>query len=226
LESATSILFKTMKNPVTKILLAAALICAAIPSGAADQKIGTIDLRKVFDKYYKTIQSTVSLKQEAGEMEKERGQMIADEKKHEEEWRKLIDKANDQAVSAEERDKSKKAAEQKYSELESDKQAITEFDRVATSRLGEKERQRRDAIVAEIRNLLNADAKAAGYTMVVDSSGESANMTPVLLYSNGQNDLTDTLIKELNATAPPGSLDTNLPAASTSNLINSPVAPR
>ena len=34
--------------------------------------------------------------------------------KHKDEWQKLIDKANDQAVSAEERDKSKKAAEKNY----------------------------------------------------------------------------------------------------------------
>ena len=105
--------------------------------------------------------------------------------------------ANDQAVSAEERDKSKKAAEEKYRELESDKQSITEFDRVASTRLHEKEQQRRDDIVKEIRVVLNADAKAAGYTMVLDPSGESANMVPVVLYTNGQNDLTDALIKEV-----------------------------
>jgi hypothetical protein len=39
-------------------------------------------------------------------------------------------------------------------------------------------------------------------------------MTPVVLYSNGQSDMTDALIKELNAAAPPGSLDTNTPATS------------
>jgi hypothetical protein len=43
-------------------------------------------------------------------VEKERAQMVESGRKHEDEWRKLIDKANDQAISAEERDKSKKAA--------------------------------------------------------------------------------------------------------------------
>jgi hypothetical protein len=41
----------------------------------------------------------------------------------------------------------------------------------------------------------------------LDISGDSANMTPVVLYSSGVNDLTETLIKELNAAAPAGSLD-------------------
>jgi hypothetical protein len=51
-------------------------------------------------------------------------------------------------------------------------------------------------------------------------------MAPVVLYSNGQDDLTDSIIAELNAAAPPGSLDlkTNTPSlSSTNNLLN--VAP-
>ncbi len=198
-----------MKKLIPFIVITAAWLALAAAAPAADQKIGTVDLRKVFDKYYKTLQSTASLKLEAADMEKERKQMLESAEKHKDDWQKLIDKANDQAVSAEERDKSKKAAEQKYIELESDKQNITEFDRAASQRLREKELQRRDAIVKEIRQVLDVDAKAGGYTIVLDPSGESQNMVPVVLYNNGQNDLTDALIKELNSTAPPGALETN-----------------
>jgi outer membrane protein len=203
-----------MKKLISLIFITAALLASAVAARAADQKIGTVDLRKVFDRYYKTVQSTASLKMEAADMDKERKQMLESAEKHKEDWQKLIDKANDQAVSSEERDKSKRQAEQKYIELETDKQNITEFDRAASQRLREKELQRRDAIVKEIRQILDADAKAGGYTMVLDPSGESQNMVPVVLYNNGQNDLTEALIKELNATAPPGALDTNsVPAA-------------
>jgi Skp family chaperone for outer membrane proteins len=198
-----------MKKFISLIAITAALLALTGAAQAADQKIGTVDLRKVFDRYYKTIQSTASLKMEAADMDKERKQMLDSAEKHKEDWQKLIDKANDQAVSTEERDKSKKDAEQKYIELETDKQNITEFDRAASQRLREKELQRRDAIVKEIRQILDADAKAGGYTIVLDPSGESQNMVPVVLFTNGQNDLTEALIKELNSTAPPGALDTN-----------------
>lgn len=185
----------------------AVLLALASVGDAADQKIGTVDMTKVFEKYYKTIQSNAAIKLEAGDMEKEGKQMIDNAEQHKTEWQKLVDKANDQAVSSEERDRSKKAAEQKYMELETDKQAITQFNQVATSRLREKQLQRRDDIVKEIRQILNIDAKAAGYTMVIDVSGQSQNMVPVILYTTGQNDMTDALIKELNSTAPPGTLD-------------------
>jgi Skp family chaperone for outer membrane proteins len=203
--------------PFTFAILAVGLLACANSASAADLKIATVDLRKVFDKYYKTVQSTAGIRQEALDIDKEHKALMDNAKTDEDEWRKLIDKANDQAVSAEERDKSKKAAEEKYGQLEGDKQQITEFDRVSSSRMHDKEQQRRDDIVKEIRQVLNADAKAGGYTMVLDTSGESANMVPFVLYAHGQTDLTDALIKELNATAPPGALDA--PAAT--NSLNS-----
>jgi Skp family chaperone for outer membrane proteins len=207
---------------LTQICLLSASLFGLVNSGwAAEQKIATFNLRKAFDSYYKTIQSTAALKQEAGEVDKERTQRIEIGRKHEEEWRKLIDQANDQSLSAEERDKAKKAAADKYAELEADKQYINTFDREASARLHEKERIRRDDIVKEIQGVVAAHAKAAGYTMVLDPSGESANLVPVVLYSNGQDDMTDGIIKELNVAAPPGSLDTNTPAASSST--NSPL---
>lgn len=205
-----------MKTQSPYIWALAALICAAAPAGA-EQKIAIVDLNKVFEKYYKTIQSNISLRQERSEMEKEHMDMVADEKKHEEDWQKLIDKANDQAISADERDKSNKEAQQKYAQLETEKQSIQEFDRIAYTRMQEKQRQKRDDIVKEIQGVLNADARQAGYAMVLDVSGESANMAPVVLYNNGQYDMTQALIKELNATAPPGSLDTNAPPSASSS---------
>jgi Skp family chaperone for outer membrane proteins len=179
----------------------------ALAGSVSDQKIATVDLAKVFDKYYKTLRSQTALKQEATDMQKEREDMIEAEKKQEDEWQKLVDKAEDQAVSPEERTKSKKAAEDQFREVKSAEQSIQEYDRASSAKLREKERQRRDAIVKEIRGVLDADAKAGGYTLVLDVSGESANMAPVVLYSSGLNDLTDNLIKELNSGAPSMSAD-------------------
>ena len=168
----------------------------------ADQKIATVDLAKVFESYYKTVRSTEALKQEATDMQKERKDMVDVAQKQEGELQKLIDKEQDQAVSAEERAKSKKAAQDKYRELEVAKQNIQEYNRASNARLEEKKRQRRDDIVKEIRGVLDAEAKAGGYTLVLDISGESANMAPIVLFSSGINDLTENLIKELNAGAP------------------------
>jgi len=88
-----------------------AIRAQAAPS---EQKIAIVNLTNVFEKYYKTIRSSQAIKQEASEMEKERLEMIDAGKKTETEWHKLIEQSEDQVISAEERAKSKKAAEEKY----------------------------------------------------------------------------------------------------------------
>lgn len=193
--------------------LAAFFICSLLTCAAqAQTKIGLIDLRKVFDNYYKTKQADVTLKEEAAGLEKEIKQMVEDFKKGEAEWKKLLDKANDQAVSAEERASSKQAAESKLRELKELEQIVAQFQRSSKANLTEKQRRKRDAILLEIREVVNAKAKAGNFTMVVDSAASSMNDTPIVMYTNGDNDLTDSVLSQLNASAPPGSLTPSKPA--------------
>ncbi|MEO7299356.1 MAG: OmpH family outer membrane protein [Verrucomicrobiota bacterium] len=186
-----------------KIVIAFGVFSLLISAAHAQPKIALIDLRKVFDEYYKTKQADANLKDEAGDLEKQRKEMLEDLKKGEEDWKKLIDKSNDQAMAAEERANSKKAAEKKYLELKDTEQTVAQFERSSRAKLGEKQRRKRDAILVEIREIVNKKAKAAGYTMVVDSAASSINDTPVILYNNGENDLTTNVLTQLNASAPP-----------------------
>lgn len=188
------------------ILICAAFALAAssvVAQGAPGSvKIGVIDLRRVFESYYKKVQTDEAFKAEAESMDKEHKDMIEDARKAEEAYKKQIDNANDMAVSKDERDKAKAAAEDKYRDLVNRKDAIDQYDRQAMARLQEEKRQKRDVLVQDIKEHLVAQAKAGGYNLVLDTSGESANMLPVAIYANGLPELTDALIKELNAGAP------------------------
>lgn len=201
-----------MKRTIQFLAVAAGLmgICAMAQTNGGtpvQQKIATVDLQKVFDKYYKTVISQSALKDEAAELQKERNDMVTSAKKQEADWQKMIDRSEDQALSADERARAKKDAEEKLRDLKTSEQAIQEYDRASSAKLQEKQRTRHDEIVKEIRNVLNAEAQAAGYTLVLDVSGDSANTVPVVIYSKGLNDMTDGLIKELNASAPPAPVD-------------------
>jgi outer membrane protein len=165
-------------------------------------KIATVDLRKIFDNYYKTKQADEILKKEADEVQKDRKDMIDKYKAMEGDWKKLIDRANDQAISGDERDKAKQQAEKTLVQLRETEQAVNDYDRVAQQKLFEKKKLKWDAIVTEIRQVVNTKSKAAGYNMVIDTSGDTMNNTPMILYTDGQSDFTDAILKELNATAP------------------------
>ena len=173
---------------------------------AAQTRMGTIDLRKVFDEYYKTKAADSMLKDMAADLEKERKSYTEQYKKSTDEYKKALDDANNQAVSSDEREKRKKAAEGKLLEIKELESTINQFDNTSRSSLEEKQKQARDKILVEIRNVINTKAKAAGYGLVVDTAAETINRTPVLLYSSGENDITTSVLAQLNATAPPGSL--------------------
>lgn len=171
-------------------------------SAWAQGRLATVDLRKVFDNYWKTKQADVALKDRFADMEKEHKNMLDDWKKAKDDYQNLLADANNQALSSDERDKRKRSAEDKLKYIKDTEDSIGQFEKQARTTIDEQRTRMRDNIVGEIRNLLNAKAKAAGYSLVLDTTAESFNRTPVVLYSNNENDLTDTILQQLNASAP------------------------
>jgi len=174
------------------------LSCSAWAQG----RIATIDLLKVFDKYWKREQAGAVLKERLTDMEKEFKNMAADYDKAKDEYQKHLAGANDQAVSQDERDKRKRSAEDKLKYLKDQEDTMRQYRAQATTTLDEQGRRMRENILGDIRTLVNAKAKSAGYSMVIDTSSESAKGTPIVLFSTNENDITDSILLQLNSTAP------------------------
>lgn len=186
-----------------KCMTLAALVAV---SAQAQPKIAVVDMKKAFDSYYKTKQAEAQIKERATDSDKVYKGMIEDYKKANEDYRKLIDSSNDQAVSTDEREKRKKSAESKLMELQEIEKSVKQFEQQARTSIGEMEKRMRDKIVAEIREVVNARARAGAFTMVMDLAAVTPYQTPIILFTSGENDLTDAIIKEINANAPAGSL--------------------
>ncbi len=191
-----------MRN-ILRIILPAVLLMTFLSSPAlAQQKIATVDMRKLFDGYWKTKQAETALNDRKAELDKEDRGFLDNLQKDRDEYQKLLDAAADQAISADERDKRKQAAADKYAEIKDSQTAIVQFERQAQATLGSQTQRMRSDIIKEITGAVTAKAKTAGYTMVVDAASDNANQTPVVLYNDGQNDLTAAILAQLNAGAP------------------------
>ena len=101
-----------MKFLRTTILTVSLLAFLSVPA-LAQTKIGTVDLRKLFDGYWKTKQAQAALNERKAQLDKDDKGMRDDLKKGSDEYQKLLEQANDQAISAEERDRRKTAAADK-----------------------------------------------------------------------------------------------------------------
>jgi Skp family chaperone for outer membrane proteins len=191
-------------------LLAAMVVFGFAFDCRAETRIATIDLRKVFDKYYKRAQAEQNFKDKGMAVEKEEKGMLDDYQKSKDEYEKLLAAANDQSVTPAERDKRKTVAETKLLDIKGQENSIKRFEENANEQLGLQRKKMIEQLLEDIRVAINAKARSAGYTMVVDTAAESMNQSPVVLYSDGSNDLTETILKQLNAAAPV--FDTNGPS--------------
>jgi len=204
-----------MINRRAKFLVALLLLSLVSGSAWAQERMATVDLRRVFDNYWKKKQAEAQLKERQTDMQKEDKNLISEFDRAREEYQKLLSGANEAALSNEERDKRKKAAEDKLKSLQELQVNIRQYEKTAETTIMEQTDRMRSNILNDIRAVVNAKAKAGGYTLVIDTAAETINKTPVFLYCNSQHDLTDEVLTQLNSTAPSdvtGS-DTAAPAA-------------
>ena len=119
----------------TKFLVTILLAAFAFAASAQQGKVGIIDLRMVFDDYHKTKTADARLKDQAADLDKERKVMMEQYQKATDDYKAALDGANDQAVSADEREKRKKAAESKLLDIKKLETDIGQFDRQARTTL-------------------------------------------------------------------------------------------
>jgi len=200
-----------MKTKILKMLAAMALAGSLAAAAQGQGRIATIDLRKIFDNYWKRQQAESALTERRTSMDKELKGFQDDYTKTREDYTKLLAASQDQSKSVEEREKSKTAAEKKLLEVKTSENTMRAFVENAQDQLRSQLKRMDDSLLQDIQAAVGAKAKATGYALVLDTSSESANRTPTVMYSSGENDLTAAILAQLNAGAPAFLKSTNSP---------------
>lgn len=180
------------------ILLSLAVLVLAVGLPASAQtKIASVDMKKLFNGYYKTKMAQTALTKETVDMQKELKQMAEGLDKARKDYKNLLDLANDPAISADERERRKQAASDKVKELGNSQAALEQFQRQAKAQLGEKEQRMVANLASEIQKAVAEKAKATGYNIVLNSAAGEA-----IIYAGPDGDLTSAVLEQLNAGAP------------------------
>jgi outer membrane protein len=198
-----------MKN--LRMILPVVLLMTVLSGSAfAQTKIATVDLKKLFDGYWKTKQAQSVINDRRVQLQKDDKSMQDDLTKSAKEYQQLLDQASDPAISDDERSRRNQAAANKQKQLQSSKAAIDQFERTAQSQLAEQFQRMREGILTDLKAAVVSKAKTSGYDLVLDSAAETANGTTVLVYSSGANDITEAVLAQINAGAP---IDVTSPAS-------------
>src|SRR5712671_2121525 len=144
---------------ISRTVLPALLLMTLLSGSAlAQTKIGTVDLKKLFDNYWKTKTAQTAMLESANQYEKDDKDMKEELKKSSDAYQKILLQVNDQGISTEERERRKQAADDKLKELQSSKTAIEQYERQARTTLAEKRQRMRENILGEIKVAVNAKA--------------------------------------------------------------------
>lgn len=187
-----------------KLLFCALLLFVPVSLASADLKVATVDLGKAFDQFYKTKEAAAHLKEKQDEAQKEIQDKVADYQRISDEVNKLDQESKDPTLSPEARAEKAKARDQRGADLQAAQRQIEEFRTERSNELKDELIRRRKEVVDEITKVITDYSGPQGYDMVIDkSSASAASGVPIVLYSSGKlPDITDAIIKQLNAGAP------------------------
>ncbi len=192
-----------------KILLAAVcLIILAGNTGAARKtktarlKIVVVDMDRLFLEYYKTKETDAVLKQKQGIYQAWTKKLNEARLRLEKEFTVLRDAAQNIALAGIEREKKRKAAEEKYQELKKKETELEQYVQQKTREYKELVSKRHKELLEEIYSEIRQYAVLKGYDFVFDKSGKTLNTIPVIIYSSQQHDITAEILDKLNRGQP------------------------
>ena len=189
-----------MKNTLVLSCLAALLAFGSATASAQNIKIGTVDMKRVFESYYKTkdAESKINEKRNAAKKELEDRMDVA--KKALEEVKKLDEDLQRPELSASAKAEKSRIRQEKAADLQNMDREIREFQQSQEKQLNELSVRMRAGIVEEINKVVEARVKAENYDIVFDKSGPSLNGVPIVLYSRENFDFTSDVVSALNKT--------------------------
>ena len=164
--------------------------------------IGVISLEKVYNGYWKTDVENKKLKTKQEEA-------LDRIKKLEESVRKegtvlgnMIKAMQDPRLAAAERSKRQQQVQTKQKELQQMQDAIRGFRERTQKDLELDMRKAREQIMEEIQQIVSVEAKKRELNLVLDHAARSAAIAPIVIFTDGENDLTEEVLRQLNLSDP------------------------
>ncbi|MEI6872652.1 MAG: OmpH family outer membrane protein [Verrucomicrobiota bacterium] len=190
-----------IKNILPLLAVSAVGIGFVPATHAADLKIGTIDMKSVFDNYSKTKEAEGKINEARNQAKKELDERLDVFNKAQEEARKINDEANKPELSEKMKAEKTKALNEKLQSLGTLQREVQEFQQTRERQLSEQSVRSRNALLEDINKVIADKVKSAGYDLVIDKSGQSLNAVGVVVFARDSFDFTNDIIAEINKTS-------------------------
>lgn len=186
-----------------KIIAIFSLVVALLGGGfvstaSAELRIGTVDIKKVFDSYYKTKEAERQATEQRNRTKTEMEGRLQAYQQAVAELKKLDEEVKRPEISSTVRDAKQKELVDKVGKLKTREQEDSNYRGARDKELQELSMRLRDEIMKDVMSVVTERAKSEKYDLVFDLTGPSLNSVPVLLYAKESYDFTPDVVTALN----------------------------
>jgi len=161
-------------------------------------KIGTVDMRALFEQYHRTEEARKQHSLEQARVSRDNNERLARIRELEAELGRTRNQIEDPAVNESRKQDLFKEWQMRQQEALALNREREEFLQRRTRALNEKMMQRMREILEEIRKVVEEQARVDDFDFVFDRSGLSTSQVPLLVYSKDAVDLTGKLLDRVS----------------------------
>ena len=207
-----------MKNSLKTLVAAATFGLVALAAQAQPAvKIVVVDMAKLYDNHYKTLEQNAKIQADDAKASEEVGKMNNEGNQLVEQYKGLAQQLENPAATAEAKAKAQAEAQKKIEEIQRKQQEVQQFIQNTSNSLRQRLQTFRSLMLEEISKVVADVAKRRGATIVLDKAGPSLIGISNLIYADPGFEITDEVMKEIEktrpATAPAAPATTTAPAA-------------
>ena len=193
-----------MKKYLIIPFLTLAFSLGSVTTASAQLKIGTVDMKKTFESYWRTKEAETKMSETRAALKRDLDERNDKRKELQDSIEKLNEEIKKPELSKEKAQTKMKEREDKIAEWQNMMRELQQYQAEKEKQLADQTLRIRNGLVDEIRKVVDEKVKSVGYDLVFDSSGNSINNVPVVIYSKESYDFTKEIVDKLNADRPKG----------------------
>ena len=192
-----------MKKSIQSLFAVTAIAFAALTTHAQTApKILVVDLAKVFDNHYKTLEQQAKLQADEAKAQDQLSQITKEGNALVEQFKELDEQSKNPTATAEAKAKAQADAQKKYDEIQQKRSEQNSFVQNTSNTLKQRFQTFKTLMIEEITKTATEIAKKKGATMLLDKSGPTLVGVSAVLYYDPSLDITDEVMAEINKDRP------------------------
>ncbi len=190
-------------HPINYIgVLLAAFAFHASAGAQTDLRVITVDMTYLYENYHSTIEAQERFRSSIERAQRETERLMEEGNAMVEEYQEIIEQTNNPALSDEARQQAQLQAQEMVEAIREKERELQQFQNNTRRSLEQRQRNHRELMLDEIREVVMAEAREREATLVFDTSGATLIGIPTLIYADSSFDITDTVLEEINRDAP------------------------